>query len=259
MYMLNVLPIRAFTDNYIWLIQTNEGNTLVDPGDSDPVKEVINDLNIEIDDILITHHHFDHTGGLNDLKKSIKGKVIGPHNKNIPQIDLRVKEGDAINSVGLNFKVINVPGHTLDHIAFFCKESVEPILFCGDTVFSGGCGRVFEGTFSQMHESLNKIASLPKNTLIYCAHEYTLSNLNFAMEVEPLNYDIKNYYESCSKKLSSNVPTIPTTLKKELSINPFLRSSTYELRESISNNFSNVNDVPDHKVFEYVRKWKDSL
>ena len=170
--MLKISPINAFSDNYIWLIQTNEGNTLVDPGDSKPIISTIDKLGITIDDILITHHHFDHIGGLELLKPLIKGSVIGPKNKSIDLLDKQVSEGDVIKSIGLEFSVFEVPGHTLDHIAFY-SDTEKEVLFCGDTIFSGGCGRVFEGTFEQMNHSLEKLMSLPSKTEIYCAHEYT--------------------------------------------------------------------------------------
>ena len=164
--MLKISPINAFSDNYIWLIQTNEGNTLVDPGDSEPIISTIDKLGITIDDILITHHHFDHIGGLESLKPLIKGSVIGPKNNAIDLLDKQVGEGDIIKSIGLEFSVFEVPGHTLDHIAFY-SETEKEVLFCGDTIFSGGCGRVFEGTFEQMNHSLEKLMSLPSKTEIY--------------------------------------------------------------------------------------------
>ena len=215
--MLKISPINAFSDNYIWLIQTNEGNTLVDPGDSEPIISTIDELGITIDDILITHHHFDHVGGLESLKPLIKGSVIGPKNKSIDLLDKQVGEGDVIKSIGLEFSVFEVPGHTLDHIAFY-SETEKEVLFCGDTIFSGGCGRVFEGTFEQMNHSLEKLVSLPSRTEIYCAHEYTLSNLKFALLAEPNNLDLKEYQLNSTDKRKNNIPTIPTTLGQELQL-----------------------------------------
>ena len=209
--MLKISPINAFSDNYIWLIQTNEGNTLVDPGDSEPIISTIDKLGITIDDILITHHHFDHVGGLESLKPLIKGSVIGPKNKSIDLLDKQVGEGDVIKSIGLEFSVFEVPGHTLDHIAFY-SDTEKEILFCGDTIFSGGCGRVFEGTFEQMNHSLEKLVSLPSRTEIYCAHEYTLSNLKFALLAEPKNLNLKEYQLNSTDKRKNNIPTIPTVV-----------------------------------------------
>ncbi len=256
--MLKISPINAFSDNYIWLIQTNEGNTLVDPGDSKPIILTIDKLGITIDDILITHHHFDHIGGLKLLKPLIKGSVIGPKNNAIDLLDKHVGEGDIIESIGLQFSVFEVPGHTLDHIAFY-SETEKEVLFCGDTIFSGGCGRVFEGTFEQMNHSLEKLVSLPSKTEIYCAHEYTLSNLQFALMAEPDNVDLKEYELDSKNKRERNIPTIPTTLGQELQINPFLRVAETSLREAISDKLDHSNITTNAEVFGFLRSWKDSL
>ena len=256
--MLKISPINAFSDNYIWLIQTNEGNTLVDPGDSKPIISTIDKLGITIDDILITHHHFDHIGGLELLKPLIKGSVIGPKNNAIDLLDKQVGEGDIIESIGLQFSVFEVPGHTLDHIAFY-SETEKEVLFCGDTIFSGGCGRVFEGTFEQMNHSLEKLISLPSKTEIYCAHEYTLSNLQFALMAEPDNVDLKEYELNSKNKREKNIPTIPTTLGQELQINPFLRVAETSLREAISDKLDHSNITSNAEVFGFLRSWKDSL
>ena len=256
--MLKISPINAFSDNYIWLIQTNEGNTLVDPGDSKPIISTIDKLGITIADILITHHHFDHIGGLESLKPLIKGSVIGPKNNVIDLLDKHVGEGDVIESIGLQFSVFEVPGHTLDHIAFY-SETEKEVLFCGDTIFSGGCGRVFEGTFEQMNHSLEKLMNLPSKTEIYCAHEYTLSNLQFALMAEPDNVDLKEYELNSKNKRERNIPTIPTTLGQELQINPFLRVAETSLREAISDKLDHSNITSNAEVFGFLRSWKDSL
>ena len=256
--MLKISYIQAYSDNYIWLIQTNEGNTLVDPGDAGPVIDFIKKEEIEIDDILITHHHFDHVGGLKMLKPIIKGSIIGPESENINDLDYKVKDGESITSIGLEFSVIEIPGHTLDHIAFYSNTEKE-VLFCGDTIFSGGCGRVFEGTFEQMNNSINILSRLPNSTEIYCAHEYTLSNLVFAKQVEPKNDELNHYYDEVINMRKNDISTIPTTLNRELQINPFLRVSNASLRESISDKLNNSVQLSDTEIFKFLRTWKDSL
>ena len=256
--MLKISHIQAYSDNYIWLIQTNEGNTLVDPGDASPVLDFIQREEIEIDDILITHHHFDHVGGLQSLKPLINGSIIGPDSKNIDKLDYRVKDGELITTIGLEFSVIEIPGHTLDHIAFYSNTEKE-VLFCGDTIFSGGCGRVFEGTFQQMNNSINILSRLPNSTEIYCAHEYTLSNLVFAKQVEPHNGELNHYYEEVINMRKNDIATIPTTLNRELQINPFLRVSNASLRESISDKLNDSDQLSDTEIFKFLRTWKDSL
>ena len=257
--MYNITPISAFNDNYIWLIQSDKGNVVIDPGDAVPVIKFCEKENIIIDHIIITHHHYDHTGGVLGLKKNIRGQVIGPKNSNIAGIDKFVGDGDKFSIIGLSFDVLEVPGHTLDHLAFFASSNKRNILFCGDTIFSGGCGRVFDGTFSQMYDSICKLMNLPKNTEIYCAHEYTYSNLKFALEVEPNNENIKNHINDVEIKNKQNIPTIPTTLEFELNINPFLRFNKIELRKSMQDKYPNINDASSEKVFEILRQWKDSL
>ena len=173
--MIKIHPIEAFNDNYIWLITTNTGSIVFDPGESSNLLSYLDKNILDLKAIFITHHHFDHTGGIDDiLSKNKSITVYGPDN-NINSITNRLQDGDQIKEIGIDFEVIEIPGHTLDHIAYFSENHGDPILFCGDTLFAGGCGRVFEGTFSQMHESLGKLKNLPKNTKIYCGHEYTLS------------------------------------------------------------------------------------
>ena len=207
---------------------------------------------------MITHHHFDHVGGLKTLKPMIKGSIIGPESKNINDLDYKVKDGETINTIGLEFSVIEIPGHTLDHIAFY-SNTKKDVLFCGDTIFSGGCGRVFEGTFQQMNYSINVLSRLPKSTEIYCAHEYTLSNLIFAKQVEPDNDELNHYYDEVIIMRENDISTIPTTLSRELQINPFLRVSNVSLRESISDKLNDSVQLSDTEIFKFLRTWKDSL
>jgi hydroxyacylglutathione hydrolase len=169
----------------------------------------------------------------------------------------RLQDGDQIKEIGIDFEVIEIPGHTLDHIAYFSENHGDPILFCGDTLFAGGCGRVFEGTFSQMHESLGKLKNLPKNTKIYCGHEYTLSNLEFAKEVEPLNEIINKRYNEVSELRNKGIPTLPTTLSIELQSNPFLRTDIQEVQNRVFDKFKTNKNEQD--VFKAIRQWKDNF
>jgi len=216
---MNIFDIPAFTDNYIWAIQIDDSITIVDPGESIPVLKVIEEKKLNLQDILITHHHYDHTGGLLELKKYISGKVYGPENENIDGIDVVLVEDDLIKTLGHEFRIIETPGHTLDHIAFYSKQT--NVLFCGDTLFSAGCGRLFEGTYDQLHGSIQKINQLPDETKIYCGHEYTLSNLEFVKSQINSEF-IKEKYKETVKKRSMNKITLPSTLSTERKINPFL-------------------------------------
>ena len=164
-----------------------------------------------------------------------------------------------IESCGLKFEVIEIPGHTLDHIAYFLNDHDQPRLFCGDTLFSGGCGRVFEGTHNQMYESLEKLQKLPSNTLVYSAHEYTLANLEFARQVEQDNQDISEYIHFCQQKIKDGLPTLPSSLEIEHRINPFMRCADSDLRQAIAKNMKNSKTATDAEIFSYLREWKDSF
>ena len=216
---MNIFDIPAFTDNYIWALQVDNSITLVDPGDAAPVIKIIKEKKLKIEDILITHHHFDHTGGLVELKKYISGKVYGPKNENINGIDIPVTENDLIETLGIEFLTIETPGHTLDHVSFYGKEAGT--LFCGDTLFSAGCGRLFEGTYEQLYNSIQKLNKLPDDTKIYCGHEYTLSNLEFVRSQINNDY-IEEKYKEISDMRSKNQISLPSILGIEKKINPFL-------------------------------------
>ena len=254
--MLSVEPIKAFEDNYIWLVTTNEGSIVVDPGESSKIIKLIDENKINLKGIFVTHHHYDHTDGLKDLSRKLNIDIYGPCN-NINEINKRVKNSDHISILGIDFKIIEVPGHTLDHIAFYSFNDGEPILFCGDTLFAGGCGRIFEGTYEQMFESLNKLSSLPKNTKIYCGHEYTLSNLKFAIEVDSNNKDLIKEYEQIKRLRNIDCPSLPSTLDRELKINPFLRYDNYSIKNKIKKEFGISGNGLD--IFTALRKWKDSF
>ena len=253
--MLSVEPIKAYTDNYIWLVSTNEGSIVVDPGESEEILNLIDSNKIDLKGVLITHHHYDHTNGLLDLTNKINLEVYGP--KKIEGINNIVKESDKFSLIGIDFEVIEIPGHTLDHIAFFSFNNKDPILFCGDTLFAGGCGRVFEGTFEQMFMSLKKISKYPKETKVFCGHEYTLSNLKFALEVDKDNKDLVNEFNNIEKLISSDIPSLPTNLNKELKLNPFLRCHDIDIKNKVIEKFDIIDD--ELQIFTALRKWKDNF
>ena len=254
--MINIEPIKAFNDNYIWLVTTNEGSIVIDPGEADQTVNFLKENGFTLEAILITHHHFDHTGGIEDMLLFKDVDVYGPVN-NISSINKQLMNDDLINVIGIDFQVIEIPGHTLDHIAFYSETFEEPILFCGDTLFSGGCGRVFEGTFEQMHSSILKLKSLPANTKIYAGHEYTQSNLKFALEVEPLNQKLISRYNDVQNLISTGKPTLPSTLELELEVNPFLRCQTNEVQNSVIKKFNTSSH--EDEIFKALRQWKDNF
>ena len=254
--MLSVKPIKAYQDNYIWLVSTNEGSIVVDPGESKKILNLIDNNEIDLKGVLITHHHFDHTNGLSDLLNKRDLEVYGPKN-NVNGINNIVKNNDKFTVIGIDFEVIEIPGHTLDHIAFYSFDDGEPILFCGDTLFSGGCGRVFEGTFDQMFIALKKISKYPKETKIFCGHEYTLSNLKFALAVDENNEDLIEEYDNIKNIVDSGNPSLPTILEKELKINPFLRCDNHHIKNKIVSKFNTSDD--ELEVFCALRQWKDNF
>ena len=253
--MLSVEPIKAYVDNYIWLVSTNEGSIVVDPGESKEILNLMDSNKIDLKGVLITHHHYDHTNGLLDLVNKMNLEVYAP--KGIEGINNIVKESDKFSLIGIDFEVIEIPGHTLDHLAFYSSNNKDPILFCGDTLFAGGCGRVFEGTFEQMFKSLKKISNYPKETKIFCGHEYTLSNLKFALEVDEYNKQLEDEYINVKKLISSDIPSLPTNLNKELKVNPFLRCNEINIKNKVIDKFDIIDD--ELEVFTALRKWKDNF
>ena len=255
--MINIEPIKAFDDNYIWLMTTNEGSIVVDPGENINLLKVIEKKNIKLDAILVTHHHYDHTGGIKELLTKYPNlKVYGPNN-NVDLIKSRLVDGELLNVIGVDFEVIEIPGHTLDHIAYYANINNSPLLFCGDTLFAGGCGRVFEGTFDQMYESLMKLKKLPQNTRIYCGHEYTINNLKFAKAVEPDNIDLIARYNDAIDLRKNNIPTLPSTLSIELKTNPFLRAEKNNVQKIIPHEFKT--GLSEKEIFSALRQWKDNF
>jgi len=225
-----IIGIRVLTDNVIWLWKNKKSAVVVDPALSKPVIEYLKDNNLNLEAILQTHHHLDHIGGTRELMKEWPNvKVIASikEKDRIPFQNSSVSDGDKLRLLHNEVKVIEVIGHTSSHIAFYFNNKF-PILFIGDTLFSAGCGRIFEGTYEQMYNSLKKIKSLPKNTLIYCAHEYTKSNLLWALDLEPENQNIKNKLIEVEKKIALKELTIPFLLEEEMKINLFLRADNLE-------------------------------
>ena len=258
-----VTAIKAFNDNYIWAIssESNDKIALVDPGDALVCLEYLQTNNLILSAILITHHHSDHVGGIAKLLEYAKDNawpvtVYGPATENIAQLDITLKENDTVSLPELNcqFTVLDLPGHTKGHIAYYDENKV----FCGDTLFSGGCGRLFEGTPQQMHHSLTKLANLATDTLIYCAHEYTQANLSFALAVEPDNTNLHNYAEQVKVKRQQNHATIPSNIALELQINPFLRCHQHSIKLA-AQNYSNQNQPNNSDVFAAIRAWKDNF
>lgn len=253
-----VIPVPAFNDNYIWLVDNGDGSAfVVDPGDPSPVNAALSDRGLRLDAILITHHHFDHVGGLVALKEQHGCRVTGPANPAIAGIDTALGDGDSVRVGRCEFSVLAVPGHTLDHIAYFCRDATPPLLFCGDTLFAAGCGRLFEGTPEVMHESLGRLAALPAETLVYCAHEYTLANLAFARAAEPDNEALAARQRAAAQLREAGVPTVPSTIGQEQATNPFLRSSEGSLQRTLK---AAGRDAADPvSAFASLRAWKDSF
>ncbi|MEW6984453.1 hydroxyacylglutathione hydrolase [Colwelliaceae bacterium 6471] len=261
---IKVVAIKAFSDNYIWALHsaTTSNISLVDPGDAEVCIRYIEDNSLILSNILITHHHADHTGGIKALKDYCQHRqwplnIYGPAHENIPCCQHQLVDNDVISIDNeYCFKVIELPGHTLGHIAYFSNEA--GVLFCGDTLFSGGCGRIFEGTAQQMHHSLCKLSDLPEKTRVYCAHEYTLANLNFALTVDPNNPELIQYYNQVTQLREHDKSTIPTSILVEKSINPFLRCHTKDLQHS-AQEFAKAETLTPLETFTIIRRWKDNF
>jgi hydroxyacylglutathione hydrolase len=254
---LGVRSVRAFSDNYIWLIEA-PGNRLVavDPGEAAPVKAELARSGWSLAAILLTHHHPDHIGGVAELSAASPVRVIGPADARISVAIETVGDGDRCEfpDLGLGFDILHVPGHTLSHIAFFGHGA----LFCGDTLFSAGCGRMFEGTPPQMWSSLSRLRDLPPETLMYCGHEYTAANLRFALAAEPANADAADYRDRVARLRAEDRPTLPSPLALERRINPFLRCDVPALRAAATAH-AGRSLAGDAEVFATLRAWKDQF
>jgi hydroxyacylglutathione hydrolase len=253
-----LIPVPAFSDNYLWLLHDGKRALVVDPGDAAPVRTALAEHGLQLESILVTHHHADHTGGVAELHEATGAKVYGPATERIPKPYTALQEGDIVSALDFEFKVLDVPGHTAGHIAFYCSAvNSKPLVFCGDTLFSGGCGRLFEGTPAQMLQSLDKLGSLPGNTVVCCTHEYTLANLKFASVVEPGNRDLAAFRTACEKLREDGHPTLPTSVEHELKINPFLRTRQATIMAAARTFDASAND--DVAVFAAIRQWKNQF
>lgn len=254
--MLQIAPLPAFTDNYIWLLQRGTFAVAVDPGDASVVLDYCRRHQLQLCAILVTHRHDDHIAGVAALRETFGCPVYAPQHPAISATTHVVGEGDKVElpQLGLCFSVFAVPGHTLDHIAYLAPG----MLFSGDTLFACGCGRLFDGTAEQLHQSLQKIAALPADTLVYCTHEYTLSNERFALTVDPLNHSLQLRNLRDQAKREMGLPTLPTKLENELSDNPFLRCTTPAIRQAVEQYCGHSLDTTS-EIFAELRRWKDNF
>ena len=280
-----LIPIPAFDDNYLWLLHDGRRAMVVDPGDAQPVLRMLQDRQLQLESILVTHHHPDHTGGVDVLREATGAKVFGPARERIPSPFTPLQDGDTVRALDLDFQVIDVPGHTAGHIAFYMAPTLSasrdalppegahpawggpapdgpvldgrPLLFCGDTLFSGGCGRLFEGTPAQMLASLDRLAALPGDTRVCCTHEYTMGNLRFALAVEPDNRELIGYHARCAALRDDGEPTLPTSIAQELLINPFLRTRQATVMAAARRFDPAAHD--DNTVFAAIRQWKNQF
>lgn len=256
--MFSVSPIAAFNDNYIWQLKAPKSSNIVvvDPGDAAPVIAAIERFGLTLTAILVTHHHQDHTGGIAELTQRYAVPVYGPENSPCSLITNTLKQGDRFNLLGQDFEVLAVPAHTLDHIAYVTCEGQPRRLFCGDTLFMAGCGRLFEGTPAQMLEAMTAFSALPDDTEVYCAHEYTLANLRFAQQVEPNNPEVEKTFLRCRALRNQEQPTLPSTIGLEKQINPFMRTTEPTVK-SQAEQFAGhpLNTAVD--ILAAVREWKN--
>ncbi|MES2049365.1 MAG: hydroxyacylglutathione hydrolase [Pseudomonadota bacterium] len=255
---LSILTVPAFDDNYLWIIHDGQQAAVVDPGDATPIINALTQHNLELCAILLTHHHADHIGGVPELLKHKYVPVYGPANDGIAAVTHPLAQNDRllVPELNLNLEIIAVPGHTLGHIAYFAR--LQHWLFCGDTLFAGGCGRLFEGTPAQMLHSLDQLAALRDDTAVFCAHEYTMSNLRFAKEVEPENQALLARIKREQAKRDQGIPTVPSQIGLEKQTNPFLRSREPAVLARLleAGKISAATDEVSH--FAALRSWKNN-
>jgi hydroxyacylglutathione hydrolase len=251
-----VVPVPAFKDNYIWVLRDDRHAAVVDPGDAQPVLDYLSREQLRLTAILATHHHADHVGGIGNLLRQFDVPVFGPKDERITSLTRTLAEGERIEvpELAAGFQVIAIPGHTRTHIAYYGAKD----LFCGDTLFACGCGRLFEGTPQQMHVSLGKLAGLPDDTRIYCGHEYTLANIRFARAVEPGNTALAERERTETRTRQDNRPTLPSSIGRERATNPFLRCSQPEIIASASRYLGESVTDPV-QVFAAIRNWKNEF
>ncbi|MGS2717522.1 hydroxyacylglutathione hydrolase [Eionea flava] len=275
--MLHITAIPAFSDNYFWLLTQQplvehqpQTAYVIDPGDGEAVDRILSQYQLNLAGILVTHRHPDHTGGINFLTSRYKTSassplpVYGPDSRSIPQITHRRHENDIVTLFdNYPLHVMATPGHTPEHIVYYSETIQEvPVLFCGDTLFAGGCGRLLGGTAAQLHHSLRRLAALPDNTRVYCAHEYTLANLAFAQAVEPDNIAIRQRLSAIQKLRADNQSSIPFTLSEEYQTNPFLRVHTDSVKKAITDYWQTIagdETLNSAEFFAVLRKWKDQF
>lgn len=257
--MIKIIPIPALSDNYVWLLIGSDSQSayVVDPGDAIPVLDALNQHQLKLCGILITHHHWDHVGGIPKLLEHYPNiPVYGPAHEHISGVSHPLQEGSKITleELGVSFSVLDIPGHTLGHIAYHNDEQ----LFCGDTLFASGCGRIFEGTPEMMYASLNKLKALSSDLSVYCAHEYTEANLKFALKVEPDSEKLKTRLEKVQNLRKQNKPSLPVTLNEEKETNPFLRCTSKSIQSSVARQAQLKSQEPV-EVFAALRQWKDNF
>lgn len=255
---MNLLALPAFTDNYIWMLHDAHQAIVVDPGQAQPVLQALDEHALQLQAILVTHHHADHVNGVHALRQSTGARVFGPTQEHIPKPFTPLSQGQQVSVLGLDFQVLDVPGHTAGHIAYYSTvPGGAPLLFCGDTLFSAGCGRLFEGTPAQMQASLDQLAALPDETRVCCAHEYTLSNLQFARTVEPDNTELRHYSTRCEALRAQGMPTLPSCMATERAINPFLRTRVPAVAAAAAGFAPSTDTCDAVAVMAALREWKN--